>query len=267
MKVVTFLAAAAAALVATFGAAAQANAASVTVLHGVPGLTVDVYVNGELTLESFEPGTVTDPLELPAGDYDIEIREAGAAADSDPAITGSASVEDTTNASIVAHLDEGGAPTLSVFVNDVSQIAAGESRVTVRHTAAAPTVDVLADGSPLIEGLANPDEAGADVPAGTYSVAVAPAGTTDAVLGPTDLALEAGTAYFVYAIGSAEEESLDLLVQTVSGLGAAPAGAPAGNSGLAAEEAFPVWLAALLVLGAAGLAGSGVALARARNRA
>jgi hypothetical protein len=267
MKLVTFLAAAAAALVASFGAAAQANAATVTVLHGVPGLTVDVYVNGDLTLEGFEPGTITDPLELPAGDYDIEIREAGADPESDPAISGSASVGDDTNASVIAHLDEAGAPTLSVFVNDVSQIGAGDARVTVRHTAAAPTVDILADGSPLIEGLSNPDEAGADVPAGTYSVAVAPEGTTDAVLGPTDLTLDAGTAYFVYAIGSAEEESLDLLVQTVSGLGAAPNGAPAGNSGLAAEEAFPVWLAALLALAVAGLAGSGVALVRARNRA
>jgi Domain of unknown function (DUF4397) len=266
MKLVTAMAVAATALVASFGAAAQANAASVTVVHGVPGLTVDVYVNGEVTLEGFEPGTVTDPLELPAGEYEIAIREAGAAPDSDPAISGSATVEDTTNATIVAHLDEAGAPTLSVFVNDVSQVAAGQSRLSVRHTAAAPAVDVLADGSVLVENLANPDEATAEVPAASYSVAVAPTGTTDAVLGPTDLALEDSTAYFVYAVGSAEEGTLDLLVQTVSGIGTAPAGAPAGNSGLAAEEAFPLWAGGLLALAAAALVASGVALVRARAR-
>jgi hypothetical protein len=30
----------------------------------------NVYVNGDPTLEGFEPGTITDPLELPAGFYD-----------------------------------------------------------------------------------------------------------------------------------------------------------------------------------------------------
>ena len=45
----------------------------------MPGLTVDVYVNGDLTLEDFAPDTVTDELELPAGDYDIAIFAADAA--------------------------------------------------------------------------------------------------------------------------------------------------------------------------------------------
>lgn len=265
MKLITALVVAVAALAVSFGAAAQANAASVTVVHGVPGLTVDVYVNGEITLEGFEPGTVTDPLDLPAGEYEIAIREAGAAPDSDPAISGSATVEDTTNATIVAHLDEGGAPTLSVFVNDVSQIPAGQARLTVRHTAAAPAVDVLADGSVLVENLANPDEATAEVPAASYSVAVAPTGTTEAVLGPTDLALEDGTAYLVYAVGSAEEGTLDLLVQTVSGIGSTPGGAPAGDSGLAADATFPLWAAAALALAAAALMGSGLVLVRSRR--
>ena len=34
-------------------AAADSHESAVSVLHGVPGLTVDVYVNGELTLEDF----------------------------------------------------------------------------------------------------------------------------------------------------------------------------------------------------------------------
>ena len=50
-------------------AGAQAGTGTVTVIHGVPGVDVDVYVNGDLTLEDFKPETVTKPLELPAGDY------------------------------------------------------------------------------------------------------------------------------------------------------------------------------------------------------
>lgn len=255
-----------AALAVALPASAQEGSATVTVVHGVPGLTVDVYVDGEAALEGFEPGTVTDPIELPAGDREIAVREAGAPADSAPAIEASATLEAGADVSVVAHLDGEGQPTLTVFSNDTSAIAAGEARVVVRHTAAAPEVDVLANGEPLLTVLTNPNEASGSVAAGTYSVAVAPAGTTDAVLGPTDLALEAGTAYTVYAVGSLEDESLDLLVSTQGGLAAGPSGVPSGDSGLAADGGFPLW--AGLLIGAAGLLalGSGAVLARGRGR-
>ena len=57
-------------------AAAQTSGGKVTVVHGIPGLTVDVYVNGALTLEDFQPGDVAGPLDLPAGDYDLAITAA-----------------------------------------------------------------------------------------------------------------------------------------------------------------------------------------------
>ncbi|MBG6179439.1 hypothetical protein IWX62_000629 [Arthrobacter sp. CAN_A1] len=43
-----------------------ADTASLSVLHAVPDLTVDVYVNGDLTLDDFTPGELAGPLELPA---------------------------------------------------------------------------------------------------------------------------------------------------------------------------------------------------------
>lgn len=246
-------------------ATAQEGSGAVTVVHGVPGATVDVYVNDELTLPNFEFGTITDPLELPAGDYQIDIRAAGDPADADPIIAGSATLPGGANASIVAHLAEDGTPSLAVFVNDISQIAAGDTRLTVRHTAAAPTVDILANGDVLAEGLSNPNEAGPlDVPADTYSVGIAPAGSADVVFGPVDLTLDAGTAYFVYAVGSLEDGSFDTLVQTISGLGEAPAGVPSGTSGLVDESTFPAWAIALLSLAGIAAIGSGLAVARGR---
>lgn len=38
--------------------------AMVSVFHGVPGLTVDVYANGDELLSDFKPGTVTTPSPL-----------------------------------------------------------------------------------------------------------------------------------------------------------------------------------------------------------
>ena len=258
---------AAALLVAAFAgpASAQSDEGTVTVVHGVPDLTVDVYVNGDLTLEDFEPGTVTDPLELPAGDYDVEIRPADEDAESDPAISGSAAVEAGTNASLVAHLNADGEPTLSAFANDTSEIGAGDARVTVRHTAAAPAVDILADSSAIVSGLENPDEATTEVPAGTYEAAVAPEGTTDPVLGPTDLTLEEGTNTIVYAIGSLDDDNLDLLVQTISGLHSSPDGVPAGTGGMA-DDAMPTWLVALSATAAASALAAGGRLVYARAR-
>ncbi|MFW6033769.1 MAG: DUF4397 domain-containing protein [Actinomycetota bacterium] len=207
--------------------------ATVSVLHGVPGLTVDVFANGEELIPDFEPGTLTDPLTIPAGTYDIQIFPDGEGPDGEPAIEApGVEVPAGVNATIVAHLTEGGDPTATVFVNDLTGIEAGEARVVARHVAAAPAVDVRADGDVLFEGLTNPNEASADVPPGTVSADVVLAGTEDVVLGPADLNLAEGTSTIAYAWGSAEEGTLDLAVQTVSGVGGAPDGVPAGEAGL-----------------------------------
>src|ERR1044072_7154669 len=67
-------------------AAGGDDPAMVSVFHGVPGLTVDVYANGNELLSDFEPGTVTDPQSLDAGTYDIQVFEAGQSPDGTPAI-------------------------------------------------------------------------------------------------------------------------------------------------------------------------------------
>ena len=56
--------------------AATGSSAKLSVLHGVPDLTVDVWVNGERTLDDFTPGTLAGPLDLPAGTYSVAITAA-----------------------------------------------------------------------------------------------------------------------------------------------------------------------------------------------
>lgn len=197
---------------------AQAATASVVVVHGIPDTPVDVYVNGDLTLEDFAFETVTDPLALPAGSYDLAVRAAGADPSEAPLLSATADLAAGVNVSIVAHLTEGGDPTLTPFVNDTSPTGPGEGRIIVRHTAAAPAVDVLAGGDPVFTSLTNPNEAAADLPAGTVPAAVALAGTTDPVIGPADVTITEGAATIVYAVGSAADGNLTVLVQTIGGL-------------------------------------------------
>ena len=124
----------------------------------------------------------------------------------------------------VLESDEAGNPTLTAFANDTSAVAAGECRVVAHHTGKAPTVDVYADGTALFTGLSNGESQKADVPAGTYAVAVAPAGTSaaDAVL-EANVTCAEGTAVLVYAVGDLDAGTLAVASQTITGLQSAPA--------------------------------------------
>lgn len=249
------------ALMLTTSPAQAATQAKVSVLHGVPGATVDVYVNGDTLLENFEPGTLTDPVSLDPGSYDLKVVEAGAGADGDAVVEANdVEVPAGANITVVAHLDADGSPKLTPFVNDVAKVDAGKARLTVRHTAAAPAVDVRAGGDPVLTDLTNPNEDSALVDAGTVEADVVLAGTDTVAIGPASLNLAEGTSTIVYAWGSAEDENLKLAVQTISGLHSAPGGVPGGTGGQAAG-ADPLLLG-LLGVAAAGLLFSGARLAR-----
>lgn len=242
-------------VLATLGLATPASAISDTtadlyVLHGVPDTPVDVYVDGELTLDDFAPGDMAGPLDLEAGSYEVAIVAADAEDDSEPVI-GPIDLELEANMSYtaVAHLAEDGTPSAALFPNDISQTEAGQGRLTVRHTAAAPAVDILAGGEPVAEGLSTGDEATLDLDAGTVSAGVALAGETDPVIGPADVDVADGVLTIVYAWGSAEDGNLDLAVQTIEGLHSSPDGVNTGSAGLAADSdpAPLVWAGAALL--------------------
>ena len=256
------LAAAATTLVTAPAATAQ-ETGSVYVVHGIPNTPVDVYVDGARALDDFAPGKSAGPVDLPAGARQVAIFPADAADGSgSPLLSASPEVPAGGNVTLVAHLDAGGKPTVTPFVNDVSAVPAGQARVVVRHTAAAPAVDVLAGGTPVVNGLTNPNEEALEVPAGTISAAVAAAGTTDPVIGPADLDLQEGTATFVHAIGSLQDKTLNLVPITVSNLHSAPSGVPSGApSGAPSDPTVPGWL---LISAIAGLLVVGVSARRIR---
>ncbi len=241
------------------GPAAAADTATVSVLHGVPNTPVDVYANGDLLIDDFQPGTLTDPLTLPAGSYDLALFPADAPDGSGTPLLSvdGVAVPAGANATVVAHLSAEGEPALTPFVNDTSAVPAGEGRVVVRHTAAAPAVDVRAGGAVVAPGLTNPDEASLEVPAGTVSADVVLAGTDTVAIGPADLDVTEGATTVVYAWGS-EDAGFELAVQTITGHSSTPSGVPGGTAGLAGDG-LPL---PLIGLSALGLLGAGVAARR-----
>jgi hypothetical protein len=98
--------------------------------------------------------------------------------------------------------------------------AAAQDNASVRiahFSPDAPAVDVYVDGEVVVEGLQFTEvSAFLELPAGTYSVAVAPTDTSidDAVIGPVDWTIEAETFTTIAAVGSVENESLSVTVFT-----------------------------------------------------
>jgi hypothetical protein len=256
----------AAALMSASTASAQTAPARIHLLHGVPAVTVDVVAGGETVIENFEFGGTQD-LSALAGQTltDLQVRVSGS---DDVAIdAGDVALPASGNHTVIAHLDADGQPTLGVFENDTSATAAGQGRLTVRHTAAAPAVDVLANGEPAFTNVVNGQAGSADLPAGTVSASVVPTGAIEpVVIGPADLAVADGTALIVYAVGSLEDDSLTVLTESITGIGTGPSAVNTGNSPVddasSSRTAAVVALAGVTLLGGAVVAGRRFAATR-----
>jgi hypothetical protein len=229
------------------------DSATLYVVHGipgddlglVPGLPVDVLVNGELcALEGFTFGQTAGPLALDPGKYNIQIslsseKPCGSTA---PILEAKVTLDAGENATIVAYLDQEGKPTVGKFVNfDKATITTNDqispranSLLAVRHAANAPAVDVTATMAKnnrfrvQINDLSNSEEARARVPDGNWRVSLQAAQSPnpgadlpgsnmiDFRFGPETLTLKANQAYFVYAVGSIETGSFQLIIQTLT---------------------------------------------------
>jgi len=270
------------AALASVGVAAPATAASSTtadvfVVHAVPGLTVNIYVDGNLVTDpetGFLPKAVAE-FELPVGPYEIDITAKGvddAPATLDPAdviLSADVTLAANTSYTVVAGLTADGDPTIfPPFVNNLSALGEDEAGVTVRHTAAAPevravVVDDAGENPVNIFGtatLVNGQDARTTVPADTYNVQVRVAAGDGVAISVEDLPLEANTHYFIHAFGSATDENLDVVFFPIAG---AVSDIPAGSAGLVAENGSDNGLliggaAALLAL----LIAAGVVVAR-----
>ena len=236
----------------------------VVLVHGFRGLVADIRVDGENVLQGFEPERATDVLTLPAGPHAVEVR-ASSDPDGEPLLAGDVTVIADARISAVVHEDRAGEPTFSVFRDDVGPVGAGRSRVVVRHTAAAPAIDIALDGQPAAADLANGDERAAEVAADTYEVSVSEAGSGDELASPEQVPFAEGTANFMYLIGSRQDQSLKWLAQREDQLAQAPGAVQTGNSGLAEDSGFPLWPAVALAVVA--LLALPVAVSRPRREA
>ena len=246
----------------TAGAAADASV-RIHLIHGIPDVPVDVAAGGAEVFADFEFGQTKD-LSALAGTTLADLQVLAAGTDTVAIDAGDVALPATGNYTVIAHLTADGTPTLTVFDNDTSATAAGQGRLVVRHTAAAPAVDIRANGAVAFAAVTNPNEGSADLPVGTISADVVPAGAAEpVVIGPADLSIKDGESLIVYAVGSLEADTLGVLTETVTGLGSNPTRIDTGNSPIDTDTSNnTTWL---VLLGAVGVGTVGVFMARSRR--
>lgn len=267
-KLLISLAVVLAAALFTIAMVSADDTADVYVGHGIPGdalsttlelsptLPVDVALNGGCVpeLQGLEFGEIRGPLAVPSGTYTVTISLADVVTPcAGPAVfEAQVPFEAGENATVIAHLTVDGVTgagdlldlglTASKFVNDLSPIVPGKARLTVRHVANAPAVDIeLTRGFErgrlvgVIEGLENPDETDPllDIRPGAYQATIFAAGDEDMevlsesepelVAPPFDFELEPFKSYIVYAVGAVDPEDLEddtftVITQVLDGL-------------------------------------------------
>jgi flagellin-like hook-associated protein FlgL len=231
--------------------------AQVSIVHAVPGQTVDVFVNGDPLMLRLDPLSSVRPVALGEGTYAVELYAAGSDPEADePIVAADIDVVADTDVTITAHLDEGGDVVLTAFENDVSDLEPGKACLVARHTAAAPAVDILTDGAVGAAGL----EPGAstdrlEIDPSSVQVNLAAAGSDEALLGmDAELTLAEGVCTIAYAVGDPESDSLGVIIQLIAGLDGEPEGnIDTGTAGLLGDNGgFSILFAAMIAFALAG---------------
>ena len=233
----TFLAGIAAVSLLAFsalGVSAQSPApmdgdmAWVRVLHGSPDApAVDVYADGAEVLSDVPFGAISDYLQVPAGEHQIQVFAAGADPMTDTAVIDAPLTFAAGTMTTVAATDKLANITPQVIADAPAPVA-DQAQIRVVHLSAdAPAVDVAPDGAdPIVSNLAYPSATDyLTVPAGDYDLEIRPAGSMDVALQLAPISLAAGNSYTAFAIGSLADGTLTVLPAVDAS--AEPAASPA----------------------------------------
>lgn len=207
--------AAAAVITVSPSIASAQDTVDLTLVHGIPGATVDVMVDGAVVIDDFVPGSLADISSFAGQTLTNLAVVDGTSGDAVIGPVASFNVPADGSWSIVAHLDDAGTPVISSFQNNLAALGANEARVTVRHTAEAGAVDLIVGDQRPIVGAVNGDSAELELPSGDLTDAqLAPTGDV-AIAQIATIDLAANTNTVIYAVGSVGDDTLDFVVQVV----------------------------------------------------
>ncbi|MGK7379370.1 DUF4397 domain-containing protein [Planococcus sp. 1R117A] len=223
------------------GVSADSHMAKVRVVHASPDApAVDVYVNGDLTLENVPFKADSGYLEVPAGTHNVEVFATGTEYAEGSAVLQADLTVEAGKAYTVAAANTVDALEF-VVAEDSMEVTEGKTKVRVGHLSPdAPAVDVgLIGGDALFSGAEFPGITDyAELDAGTYDLEIRlPDGTQVLPLEGTELA--AGTVYSVFAVNNAD--ALEVIALVDYEAAASPDGMPTTGLGVPGNSEAP-WL-------------------------
>jgi hypothetical protein len=213
--------------------------AQIVVVHGVPGLEVDVLVNGAAAITGFKFGDVVTTT-LPAGNYTFGVAATGTTT---PILSLDASLGAGLSATIAAYLDANGAPQLRAFVNEN-----GASGIQPFHLANFGAVDILSGTTTVLGPVTNGQTARIDVPGGTTvpAVGIGAAGSGTAALSLGNVTVARNQLLLVYAIGPNTGDTLPTVVTASTNVGGLRV-IPSGEGGQ--TSTLPLLVLSLMLVG------------------
>jgi Domain of unknown function (DUF4397) len=180
-------------------ASAATRTGTVYVLQGLPGMSVDVAVDGGRVARDVSSTTVVGPLHLAPGRHTVAISENGKGL-----VSASVTVGAGASIDVLAYCAAEAPHTsrIAVLRNDLSPVASGKTRLVVTHGIAAPPADIRVNGKVLFRSVANGESLSVVVPAGTYRVSAVATLTGQTLLPESSLTVRAGTLTRAVAIGA-----------------------------------------------------------------
>ncbi|MBC8161676.1 MAG: DUF4397 domain-containing protein, partial [Roseiflexaceae bacterium] len=187
--------------------AAERGKVRVRIVHAVPDFgPVDVYIKNTKRLSNVSFFTVSEYLTLAPGSTKVQVVAAGRTpSHSNSVVDTSFTFVSGQDYSVVARGTASSSDSAGVggtlVTDDTSLPAFGQARVRVAHFSPdAPAVDIYANGAKVLDALSYLNTSGyLDVPAGTYTFGVAPAGGS--VIYTTTATLAAGQVATAWANG------------------------------------------------------------------
>ena len=187
----------------------------VRAVHNVAnGPNVNVVVDGKIALSGVPYKAISDYLKVSSGKHAVAITTTDGAK---TLASLEADLQKDKDYTIIAHGDVSNLSSISLLplVDNNSCPAIGKSHVRFVHAAATvPAVDIWANMNTKVFNNVSYGSTGEPtylpVDSGDISLAVAPAGTTEVVLGPLPLRLGRGKTYTIIATGLLNDDDAPL---------------------------------------------------------
>src|SRR6476469_3370906 len=174
-------------------AAATADSATLYLIQGLPGATIDVAVDGESVADDLGTTAVSGPIEVSAGTRTLTFTDGNGKVVAQNTVDAPAG----SNADVVLHLTTaaGDPPVVTRFPNDMTGVPGDKASLTVAHTAAVPPADIRVDGKVLFDNVANRESLNLVV--------------------PVDLSVQGASLNRVYAVGDPAANTMNVAVHVL----------------------------------------------------